>query len=148
MKVILLKSVQKVGKKGDIIEVAAGYAQHALFPKKFAVLATPQAIALLERQKQNDISEKEIRHSLLTKAILELANDQLVISVKANEQGSLFSKITAVDIASELMTQKRISIDPELLTIAEGTIKKLGTYVIGVSDQEYQSTFTIKFIAA
>jgi len=148
MKVLLLKSVPKVGKYDEVVEVAEGYANHALFPKRLAVAATPLALAARDRRHQNTQAEKKIRHTLLNKAIHELESDQLVISVKANEQESLFSKITTTEIADELMNQKRIAIDPVLLTITDGGIKKLGTYVVGISDQGYSATFTIKLIAA
>ena len=147
MKVLLLKSVPKVGKYDEVVEVAEGYASHALFPKRLAVAASASALAARDRRHQNTRAEKEVRHSLLTIAIRELESNQLIISVKANEQGSLFSKITTADITTELMNQKRIAIDPGLLTITDGGIKKLGTYAVGISDQDYRATFTITLVA-
>jgi large subunit ribosomal protein L9 len=146
MKVILLKSIPKVGKKDEVIDIAAGYAQHALFPKKLAIAATPIALKSLERQKQNTAAEKEVRHALLNKAIEALNNDKLVMQVKANEQGSLFSKIHAADIAAFLMEMHRIAIDAASISLPDGPIKKIGKYRIIVSDEDYHSTFTIELV--
>ena len=144
MKVLLLKSVPKVGKKDEVVEVAEGYAQHALFPKKLAIPATTAAVAKRDQRHQHEQVTKEIRHKLLDAAILELNAMQLVMKVKANEQGSLFSKIRASDIVAFLSKVHRIAIDEAHIVIPE--IKKLGTYTIGLQDEGYQSRFTIELI--
>ncbi len=143
MKVILLKSVPKLGKKDDIITVPDGYAQNALFPKKLAVIATDQAVAQLKRTQENTVTQKKIQHELLDKAIGSLEGRTLIYSAKKNEKGSLFSKVTELDISKALMTQHRISIDAKLLTIKDGHIKQTGNYVVEVKDGEYKSDFTV-----
>ena len=143
MKVILLKSVQKVGKKNEIVEVADGYAQHSLLPKKLAIPATPKAIAMLQAQLATAIAEKEVKHRLLDTTIEELNGMQLAMTVKANEQGNLFSKVHTSDVVKFLST-KRISIDEAHLVVPE--MKKIGTYTVGVQDEGYQSRFTIELI--
>jgi len=143
MKVILLKSVPKVGKKDEIVTVPDGYAQNALLPKKLAIIATDQAIAALQRTQQNKITEKKIQHELLDKSIESLAGKALAYKTKKNEKGSLFSKVTENDISKALMDQHRISIDPGLMTIREGHIKQIGTYTVEIKDGEYRSEFII-----
>jgi large subunit ribosomal protein L9 len=149
MKVILLKSVPKVGKKDDIVTVPDGYAQNALLPKKLAVIATDQAVAALQRTQQNKITEKKIQHELLDKSIASLeelssaAGKTLVYKTKKNEKGVLFSKVTELDISKALMEQYRISIDPALMKIDSGHIKQLGMYTITVKDGEYKAQFNI-----
>ena len=143
MKVILLKTVPKVGKTSDIVEVSEGYARNALFAKKLAIPATPQAVAALARTQQNKIAEKKIQHELLDKSIESLEGKTLVYKTKKNEKGSLFSKVTELDISKALLDQHRISIDPKLMTLKDGHIKQTGSYVVQVKDGEYQSEFTV-----
>jgi large subunit ribosomal protein L9 len=140
MKVILLKSVPKVGKKNEIVDVADGYAQHALLPKKVAIPATPKAIALLQTQLAGAVAEKQVRHQLLNDTVKRLNGMDCTMTVKANEQGNLFSKIRTADIVNFLRTQ-HIAIDEAHLVVPE--IKKIGKYTIGVQDEEYMSQFTI-----
>jgi large subunit ribosomal protein L9 len=144
MKVILLKSIPKLGKKDDIVEVSEGYARNALFGKKLAVPATEQAVAAVQRTRQNKITEKKIQHELLDKSIQSLDGQTLVYIAKANEKGSLFSKISEVDISKVLMDQHRISIDPDLMTIEGAAIKQVGSYTVSVKDGDYKSSFTVQ----
>ncbi len=144
MKIILLKSVTKVGHKDDIIDVADGFAQHSLFPKKLAIAATPAAIARLKQQQQNTRVVREVRHKLLDAAIQELNAVTLRMKVKANDQGSLFSKIHASDIVNYLSKEHHIDIDESNIQIPD--IKKLGSYKITVSDEGYTATVTIDVI--
>jgi large subunit ribosomal protein L9 len=144
MKVILLKTVPKVGKKDDIVTVPDGYAHNALFPKKLAVQATDQAIAALKRTQQNKITEKNIQHALLDKAVESLEGKTLVYNAKKNEKGSLFSKIAEQDISKALLDQHRISIDANLMSIEHGPIKQVGEYTVTVKDGEYKSSFVVK----
>lgn len=144
MKVILLKSVPKVGKTNDVVEVSEGYARNALFAKKLAIPATPQAIAAVQRTQQNKITQKNIQHELLDKSIASLNEQTLVYETKKNEKGSLFSKVTELDISKALFEQHRISIDPKLLTLKDGHIKQTGSYVVQVKDGEYKAEFTVK----
>lgn len=143
MKIILLKSVPKVGKKNQIIDVADGYAQHALLPKKLAIPATPKAIAALETELAGAVLEKQVRHRLLNDTVERLNGMECTMTVKANEQGNLFSKIYTSDIVAFLRTQ-HISIDEAHLVVPE--IKKIGNYTIGVQDEEYTSQFMISLV--
>lgn len=143
MKVILLKSVPKVGKTNDIVEVSEGYARNALIAKKLAVVATPAAVAELQRRAQNKIAEQKIQHDLLDRAIAQIDNNVLVYKVKTNEKGSLFSKVTEQDIAKALFDQYRISIDAKLISIAGGHIKQKGEYTITVADGGFKSSFVV-----
>lgn len=147
MKVILLKSVPKVGVKDTIIDVAGGYAENALFPRKLAIPATDVAIAALNRRKQNIITEKNIQHDLLDKAIVAANDLAFSIPVRANKEGVLFSKIHARDITDYLMQIHRINIDSKLLTIPDGAIKHVGTYPINVIDREYTAVLNVTITA-
>lgn len=142
MKVLLLKTIPKVGKKDEIVTVADGYAQHALFPKKWAVPATTSAVQSRDIRLQQVASEKKLRHALLDTTIEKLTNIPIVMYVKSNEQGVLFSKIRPVDVVSFLFSEHHISVDEKHIAIPE--IKKIGTYTIAVFDEEYRKTFQLE----
>lgn len=146
MKVILLKTVPKLGKTNDIIDVPDGYALNALFPKKLAVVATPAAIAALNQRTQAKITEKEIQHNLLDRAIAAITENgtELTYKAKANDKGSLFSRVSPADISKALLAQYRISIDVKHMTIED--IKQTGTYTVKVSDGAYSTSFPLKVV--
>lgn len=146
MKVILLKSVPKVGKKDDVVEVNQGYAANALFPQKLAIPATAAAIANSKIRAQHKVTEREIQHNLLDRAIGELEGKALVYRVKANEKGNLFSKIDAIDISKELLKQYRIAVDAKLMSIENLPIKHTGIYIVTVADGTYRSSFSVDIV--
>ncbi|HWC57864.1 MAG TPA: 50S ribosomal protein L9 [Candidatus Paceibacterota bacterium] len=144
MKVILLKSVAKVGKKDEVVDVAVGYAEHALFPKKLAIPATESAIALLKKREQQARSEKVVRHALLDKAIAVLTDREIIMPVRANAQGHLFSKVHVHDIARFLEDTYRIAIDVHCLKLPkEGSLKVLGRFPIEIVDDHYHASFIL-----
>lgn len=147
MKVILIKAVPKLGKANDIIDVPDGYAANALFPKRLAIPATPAALATLAQKQQNAAAFKQLQHDLLDKAIQSLEGQTLVYVTKANEQGSLFSKIDETDVVRELLSKHRISIDEKSVSIREGAIKHTGSYTVDISDGTFKSSITLRVVA-
>lgn len=147
MKVILLKHVPKVGKKDEVVEVASGFAANSLFPRKLAIPATDSALANLKRSLQNKSAEKEIRNKLLDDAIKKIDGSGFIMLIKANKEGSLFSKIHVADIAKVLDQDHRVVIDPSCIIIPDGSIKKVGKYSITVKDDGYVGKFDLEIKA-
>lgn len=143
MKVILLQSVPKVGKKDEIVSVADGYFQNVLLPKKQAIIATDQAVAALKRSQQNKVAQKEVQHHLLDKMIELIQTKPFIYKAKKNEKGNLFSKVTEHDISNALKREYDIVLDPKLLAIEGVGIKQTGMYIVQVKDGEYIKTFTV-----
>jgi large subunit ribosomal protein L9 len=145
MKVILLKSVPKIGKKDEIVEVNQGFANNALFPQRLAIMATESALKALHERKQHVEVDKMIKHNLLDRAI-EAANGQsLVLNLPANEQGNLFSKVHEEMIADFLATEHRIVLDPSCIILAE-PIKKTGSHTVTIKDGDYKATLTLQIV--
>ncbi|MBP6857688.1 MAG: 50S ribosomal protein L9 [Candidatus Pacebacteria bacterium] len=144
MKVILTKSVPKVGKKGDIVSVSDGYAANALFPNKLAIPATVKNLESLNRKNKSEADSKALQHELLEKAINTLPDTTLEIKAKANEQGHLFSKIDETNIVESLL-EHRISISTKNI-ILESPIKNIGTYEVLIKEGEYQKSISISVI--
>ena len=131
MKVILQADVKGTGKKGQVFEVADGFARNFLFPKKLAVEATTGNI--------QDISHKKVleerRKEKEKQDALELANklNALVIEVKTKtgEGGRLFGSVTSKEIAEDLKKQHGIVVDKRKLELKE-PIKALGNFEVHV----------------
>jgi large subunit ribosomal protein L9 len=130
MKVILLENVEKLGKKGDLQEVADGYARNFLIPKKLAVLATKAEIAKLEEQKQIEAqkAEQELLH--FQEVATQLDGLELEIPAKVGEEGKLFGTVTASQIAEKLQEQG-FKIKKEQIKL-ESPIKELGEYEVNL----------------
>jgi len=130
MKVILKEDVKNLGKMGDIVNVAEGYARNFLLPKKLAVEALTENIKALEHQKKM-IQEKAKK---VRNASQDLAGkiSSLTISIKAKagEEEKLFGSITSMDIAAALKNEG-IDIDKKKISLEE-PIKRLGSYAVSI----------------
>ncbi len=130
MEVILLKDVDKVGLRGEVVNVARGYARNFLLPRKLAEPATAGRVAELKR-----LDEQRARHEART---VEQANEiaevlrktVLSFDVKAGPTGALFGSVTTTDIADELWRTRKIRIDRK--KIDTDSIRRIGRYAIPV----------------
>ena len=129
-RVILLKDVDHVGLRGDVVSVARGYARNFLLPRKLAEEATPARVAELEKR-----DAQRARHEAKTmedaQAIAAtLEQTVLRFEVKAGPTGSLFGSVTPTDIVDELWQAKKIRVDRR--KVDSGPIKRIGRYAIPV----------------
>lgn len=128
-KIILLQNVAKVGTKYDIKEVASGYARNFLIASKKAVLATKEALKLLDKWKENASREMVIKYEEFQKQLSKFDDLVLVIKSKANEDGHLYGAVHAEDIADLLAKDYSLNIDSHWLKLSSA-IKSLGDYEI------------------
>mgnify|MGYP002662874317 FL=1 len=111
MKIILIEDVKNVGKKGELKEVADGYARNFLIRNRLAVEATAHSKAILEQQKQDKI-DQEIEDIKKAEVLKEkLTTITLVFPVKTGEGGKVFGSISSKQIAEELVKKHQITID-------------------------------------
>ena len=132
MKLLLTVDVKGQGKKGDIIDVADGYARNFLLPKKLATVADAKAINDVKMKKEASyykvIAEKNVA--------LELAEKLNQITVKLSaaagpDGGKLYGSITTSNIADKLKKDHHIDVDKRKFVLDE-TIKAFGTYIVEV----------------
>lgn len=131
MKVILLKSVPKIGKKYEILNVAEGFAMNALFPRGLAEIATPKAISRLSEHKAAEEAERTVREELLVKSLADISANPLEIEVKANEKGHLFAGLHKEELAEVLKNQTRFDISPEYIEL-DKPIKEVGEHTVSI----------------
>jgi large subunit ribosomal protein L9 len=130
MEVILLRDIEKVGLRGEVVNVAAGYARNFLLPRKLAEQATPARVA--EARK---VEERRARHEAKTfedaqQVAERLAQIELRYDVKAGPTGSLFGSVTPTNIADDLWEKHKIRVDRRKVGI--DTIKRIGRYSVPI----------------
>lgn len=146
MDVILLRDVDKLGLKGEVVSVSRGYHRNYLAPRRLAETATPALVAELRKRDQARAAH-EARNLDQARAIAEtLTKTVLRFEANAGAQGVLFGAITPSDIADELWRTRRIRVDRRKVQLPE-PIKRLGTYEVSV-EVFPEVTVTIKTIVA
>ncbi len=131
MKVILLKDVKGQGKKGEVKDVAEGYARNYLFKNKLAIEATPGNLKALEAQKRKSAQKEQEEKEKAIKLKDELADLTLEMKAKAGEGGRLFGSITSKQIAEKLEKDYGHKIDRRKIELDE-PIRSLGYTTVPV----------------
>jgi large subunit ribosomal protein L9 len=142
MKVILKQDVKGVGRRYEIKNVADGYANNFLIPKKLAEYASPDAIKKAELLKATDIAEMEIREKLTEKQIEMLKGVKITLNKKGNEKGHLFEQVHPIEISEALKEQAKIEIDPEFIVASE-PIKTIGEHTVFVQIGKNKGEFKL-----
>lgn len=129
MKVILLEDVKSLGKKGEMVEVSAGYARNFIIPKNKGVEATAENMNTLKLQKANEEKVARELKEEAEKLADSLKEVSVVIKAKLGTSGKLFGAISSKEIALELAKQTGLELDKKKLLLDE-PIKELGTHVV------------------
>ena len=129
MKVILKADVKGKGKKGQMIEVAEGYARNFLTPKGLAVLATADAMNTMRLQEKAKAKADAEAKAAATEIAEKLKGLQVKVPSKGGEGGKLFGAVTGREIAAALKEQHGVDIDSKKLVLDE-PIKSFGSYEV------------------
>ncbi len=135
MKVIYLQDVKGSGKKGEVKNVADGYARNMLLPKGLAVEATHENMNKLEGQKASAQHKTDVEKQAATEAAAKIKDKKLIIKAKAGSNDRLFGSVTAANIAEALDSQLGVKVDKKKISLSSD-IKNFGSY-----------TATVKFYA-
>lgn len=129
MKVILRDDVEGVGKRGDICDVADGYARNYLIPKGLAMRATPGAAAQAAAMRRaRDVKDAAAR-AAATEIATKLVPTRITIAVRAGAEGKLFGSVTANDIVEAVAEQTGIELDRRQLQLGE-PIRSIGEHSV------------------
>ncbi len=131
MKVILLEDVKSVGKKGETVTVADGYARNVLIGKKLGVEATPQNINNLKLKKAHEEKLAKEQYEAALAFGEELKKKQVVIAIKTGGGGKLFGSVSAKEIAQAAKEQLGLELDKKKMQLSM-PIKSLGTTLVPV----------------
>jgi large subunit ribosomal protein L9 len=145
VRIVLRADVDNVGKKGDLLEVADGYARNFLIPKGHAIKATPgiesQAKAMRRSRDVRDAQEREGAEAIAR----DLVARQVKVTARAGTEGRLFGSVTAVDIAGAVKEQTGLDVDRRRIHIEE-PIRSVGVHEVLVrlhADVEFRVTVDV-----
>jgi len=147
MRVILRSDMDDLGKRGDIIEVADGYARNYLVPKGIAIKASDgtqaQAKSMRRARDLRDAQDRSAAEEVAT----TLVSKVVTLTARAGGEGKLFGSVTATDIASAVEAQTGVAIDRRKLDLPE-PVKTLGTHVVSVKlHSDVQFPITVEVVA-
>jgi len=126
MKVVLTQDVKALGKKGEMVTVADGYARNFLFPRKWAIEANAQAMTELKNRENAAKHKIESDTAAAKAAAAALEGKTVRIEAKAGSQGRLFGSVTSKEVAEQLQKELGVAVDRRKITLED--IKNYGTF--------------------
>src|SRR5215218_10223046 len=130
MQIILLKDVDNVGLRGDVVSVARGYARNFLLPRRLAEAATSARVAELQKREVQRARHEAQSFDQAREMATVLEQTLLRFDVKAGPTGSLFGSVTPNDIVDELWNLKKIRVDRR--KVGTDPIKRIGRYAVPI----------------
>jgi len=130
MKIILKQDVDKLGRKGDVVNVAAGYGRNFLIPRKLGVEVTPTNVKMIEIERQALKKRSEKEHEACKELTARLNQVSLTFRRKSGEKDVIFGSVQASDIKEEL-DRLGFDIDKKKIVVEE-PIKRLGEFSVPV----------------
>ena len=131
MKIVLREDVEALGRKGDLVDVADGYARNFLVPRGLAMKATRGVIAQAESMRRNRAAREDRDRGEAQELATRLTQQSISVVARAGEGGKLFGSITSADIADAVKAQVGVELDRRSIVLAE-SIKELGAVEVPV----------------
>jgi large subunit ribosomal protein L9 len=131
MKLILTNDVDGLGHKGDVVEVADGYARNYLLPRSFAIKATTGALKEAEGLRR---AREEAERAAVdaAKAVAEaLAGSTVVVAARSADEGKLFGSIGARNVAEAIASYTGVQVEPQIIALT-GPIKEIGLHEVTI----------------
>ena len=147
MKVILADDVDKLGRKGDVVSVADGYARNYLVPQGLALFASKGALRQAEQMRRaREEQERKIKEEAAAR-VGRLGASPVYISARAGEEGRLFGSVTKADVARAIEEQLGEAVDRHLVRL-DDPIRELGTHQVDIHlHEEVNAMVTVEVIA-
>ena len=143
MKIILLKEVKNLGRKGEVKEVADGFARNFLLPQGLVMMASEGNVKMYSREKKK--GEKRKEKGVRGLKNLEKDGAKIVIKAKANEEGHLFAGIGKKEIVDFLEREMGVRIDSKIIKL-DKKIKEIGEHVVEVGVGEKKGGLRVKVV--
>lgn len=131
MKLILKQDISKLGRKGDIINVAKGYARNYLIPKNMAMVATTKNVTIAERMQEKRQAVLEESSQLADSIQQALADAHLVIAQNSTDEGTLYAAVTNAQIIESIEKFSTFKLE-ENQVIVENQVKEIGLHTVKI----------------
>jgi large subunit ribosomal protein L9 len=128
IELLLIQTVENLGKPGDVVEVKPGYANNYLIPQGLATVATDHHKRMVEKHRAKIAEIERARMASLKALAEELSRQSVTIEANANDEGHLYGSVGANEIAAALK-QQNFNIAPDQVRL-EGVLKELGLYTV------------------
>jgi large subunit ribosomal protein L9 len=131
MKVVLREDVEKLGLRGEVVDVARGYARNFLLPRKLAEPATPSRVAELEKVNARRALNEAQSFEQAQEISQRLGQAEIRFDVKAGESGVLFGSVTQTNLADAIWEKLKVRVDRRKIELAE-PLKRIGRYQVPI----------------
>ncbi len=131
MKVVLREDVEKLGLRGEVVDVARGYARNFLLPRKLAEPATPSRVAELEKVNARRALNEAQSFEQAQEIAQRLGQAEIRFDVKAGETGVLFGSVTQTQLADAIWEKLKVRVDRRKIELAE-PLKRIGRYQVPI----------------
>ena len=135
MKLILNSDVKKLGRKGDIVDVAKGYARNYLLPKNLAIVATDSNISIAKKIQEKRIAEITESEELAESIKVALADAHLVIPQKSTDEGTLYAAVANNEIVEVIEKFSGFKIEESQIELND-QVKEIGLHNIKIRISE------------
>jgi large subunit ribosomal protein L9 len=147
VKVVLREDVESLGNKGDLVDVADGYARNFLVPRGLAMKATKGVVAQAESMRRNRAARDARERTAAEEVAARLEGRRIALTARAGEGGKLFGSVTPADVAEAVAAAAETEIDRRSITLDE-PLKELGEVEVPVRlHPEVTATVTIEVVA-
>ena len=131
MKLILTADVKDLGKRGDVVDVADGYARNFLLPKKHAIVANQGALEQAEAIREARIEAEQRAKDVAEAIATQLVGSRVVLAAQAGDEGQLYGSVGVSDVVEGIHRFTGIELDKSNVVMAE-PIKAIGLHEINL----------------
>lgn len=148
MKIVLRDDVENLGRKGDVVDVADGYARNYLVPRGLAMKASKGVVAQAESMRRNRAARDSREREAAEATAGAISSIRLEIPARAGEGGKLFGSVTSADVVEALQAQHGIEVDRRKVGLDE-PVKEIGEIEVVVTlHPDVAATLTVAVVAA
>ena len=145
MKLILNSDMKSLGRKGDVVDVAKGYARNYLLPKKLAIVATSSNLKFAEKLQAKREMQAQANDELAESIKAALADAKIVISQNTTDEGTLYAAVSDEQIVDAIETFSGFRLETEQV-VTENQVKEIGLHTISIvlgPDTKFETTLEV-----
>jgi large subunit ribosomal protein L9 len=145
MKLILIDTVDGLGRKGDVVEVADGYGRNYLVPQSKAIKATRGALKEAQVMRRSREEAERVEKAAASQIAEALADSRVVVVARAADEGKLFGSIGARNVAEAIAQYTGVQVEPQIIMLT-GPIKEIGLHEVTIKphpEVEFQLTLDV-----